>query len=217
MIHTYNEHLFVALVYKASKVSVFVLAAIATTFCLFVLMSKLIANNESHQVNQGETVIVSIGSAREDSDTKKIVKPLPKPPQIKPIPKPTVQPKNSTNAKNDISSDPWTFEMEDIGSNDLLLGAPKNLNALPMVRVPPNYPTKAALEVIEGWVNLAFSIDPLGKVFDVNVVDAEPKRIFDREAKKALKKWKYKPRIVEGKAVTQTNPFVMLEFKMNES
>lgn len=217
MINTSNEHMFSALAVKASKVSLFILSAVAATFCLFVVMSKLIANNTSHQVAKEPPVGVTLTSVRDDSKTKPIVKPMPKPPQIKPMPKPTVQPKVSTDQNVDIATDPWTFEMGDTGSQQLTIGGPKNLAALPMVRVPPNYPQKAMAEGIEGWVNLSFSIDPVGKVIDVQVVDAEPKRIFDREARKALRKWKYKPQMVNGKAVVQTNQFVMLEFKLGNS
>ena len=55
------------------------------------------------------------------------------------------------------------------------------------------------------------------KLTDVVVLEANPKRIFDREAKRALRKWKYKPKIVEGKPQKQFNMQVQLDFKLDKS
>jgi protein TonB len=99
----------------------------------------------------------------------------------------------------------------------LITSSARNINALPIVRVPPNYPKKAAAAGIEGWVQLSFSINPIGQVVDISVVDAEPKRLFDKEARRALKKWKYKPKVVDGEAVAQTNQSVVLEFTLDHT
>jgi len=47
-------------------------------------------------------------------------------------------------------------------------------------------------------------------------VDAQPKRTFDREAVRALRRWKYKPTIEAGNAVKQSGMFVVLEFKLGQ-
>ena len=51
---------------------------------------------------------------------------------------------------------------------------------------------------------------------DIEVIEAEPKRVFDREARRALRKWKYKPKIVDGKPVKQPGMFVQLDFKLEQ-
>ena len=43
----------------------------------------------------------------------------------------------------------------------------------------------------------------------------KPKRIFDKEAKRALRKWKYKPKVVDGKPMRQPGLSVQLDFKMD--
>ncbi|NVK25662.1 MAG: energy transducer TonB [Gammaproteobacteria bacterium] len=201
---------------KAAKQTAFVVSAIMVTFGLFVLMSELIANNNSFQPEPEAPFQVSISSVREDSNTKIIKKMLPTPPAIKPMPKPVVAPELADDNVSLVANTGWQFKMDSIDANTFVSAGPKNVTAVPMVRVPPNYPRKAASEGLEGWVSMSFSIDELGKVIDVVVVDSEPKRLFDREAKKALKKWKYKPKIVDGKPVVQTNQSVMLEFKLSE-
>jgi len=84
-----------------------------------------------------------------------------------------------------------------------------------VVRIEPRYPRKAALAGVEGWVKLSFTINEYGGVADVNVIEAYPKDIFNKAAMRALVKWKYKPKIVNGIALKQTNLTVQIDFKMN--
>jgi protein TonB len=106
----------------------------------------------------------------------------------------------------------------DVGGANAGLSGPGALvrdgDATPIVRIEPKFPTKAARDGIEGWVQLRFDIDELGGVDNVEVIDAQPKRVFDREARKALQKWKYKPKVVDGKAERQTGLTVQLDFKL---
>ncbi|MFK8053223.1 MAG: energy transducer TonB [Woeseiaceae bacterium] len=76
-------------------------------------------------------------------------------------------------------------------------------DVIPIVRIQPQYPREAALEGIEGWVRLEFTIEPDGTVSDVSVLESQPRRIFDRAARQALYKWKFKPRVVDGTAVAR--------------
>ncbi len=70
-------------------------------------------------------------------------------------------------------------------------------------RVPPNYPPEAARKREEGWVEVAFTVDADGKVKDVSVVNANPARIFNEAAIRAVQNWTFQPRLENGKAVEQ--------------
>ena len=63
----------------------------------------------------------------------------------------------------------------------------------PIMRIEPLYPIKAAEQGISGSVVLKYDISPAGKTQNVSVVNAKPERVFDKEAKKALMQWQYKP------------------------
>jgi protein TonB len=70
--------------------------------------------------------------------------------------------------------------------------------AVPLVRVSPQYPQSAASRGIEGWVIVKFNVDEYGSVVDPEIIEAEPKGVFNRSALKAIKKFKYKPKVVDG-------------------
>ncbi|MEZ9547650.1 energy transducer TonB, partial [Vibrio crassostreae] len=61
---------------------------------------------------------------------------------------------------------------------------------------------------------MSFTIDETGRPMDIQVTDANPRRMFEREAMRALKKWKYQPKVVDGKAIAQVGQTVKLEFKL---
>ncbi|MBL4573360.1 MAG: M56 family metallopeptidase [Gammaproteobacteria bacterium] len=74
---------------------------------------------------------------------------------------------------------------------------------LPTVAEPPQYPTRAANEGIEGWTLLSFTVTADGLVEEnsVEVLDAEPVEIFDRASIRAAQKFEFQPRIRNGRAV----------------
>jgi protein TonB len=84
---------------------------------------------------------------------------------------------------------------------------------VPLVRVPPKYPARAANRNIEGWVKVEFTIQTDGSVDDAVVVGSEPENIFDDAALTAIGKWKFKEKIVNGVAVPQ-RAVQRLQFKL---
>ncbi len=75
---------------------------------------------------------------------------------------------------------------------------------VPLVRIAPVYPSRAVRLGIEGWVKMEVRINAKGGVISAKVLDAMPSRIFNRAAIKAVKRWRFRPKIVNGKAVSRT-------------
>lgn len=71
---------------------------------------------------------------------------------------------------------------------------------LPIMTVAPEYPNRPQARGIEGWVVLEFIVDQLGRVQEARVVEGQPAGVFDRSALRAVKRYKYKPRVVNGHA-----------------
>ncbi|WP_226661454.1 energy transducer TonB [Microbulbifer aggregans] len=64
----------------------------------------------------------------------------------------------------------------------------------PIVKIAPRYPTNALKSGIEGYVVLEFTVNAQGSVETPRVIEAVPANIFDEAAKKAVSKYKYKPK-----------------------
>jgi protein TonB len=82
------------------------------------------------------------------------------------------------------------------------LGQPSS-GLIPIVTSKPRYPLRAQSRNIEGWVVIEFTITPTGTVIDAQVKQAKPEGIFDRAALNAIVKWKFKPKIDNGRPVAQ--------------
>lgn len=86
---------------------------------------------------------------------------------------------------------------------------------VPLERIPPKYPARAASRHIEGWVKIEFTITTSGEVENAVVVEAEPPEIFDDAALKAINQWTFKEKTVDGVAVEQ-RAVQTLQFKLTQ-
>jgi protein TonB len=84
---------------------------------------------------------------------------------------------------------------------------------VPLVRVDPEYPPRALQQRIAGYVDLEFTISPTGTIKDVKVIGSNPSFVFDRAALRAVRKWRYNPKIDEGVAVSRRGVKVRLRFE----
>lgn len=201
--------------YKAPlKLAGTFLLAAAVTFSLFAVMQKLISSDQVATVEiEPYTIPVFVFDKEDKPVTEKTeIKPLPEP---KPIPEPLPQlvAANDDESINNNYQPPLVkvgFENNFQNNFNMQEG-----DTRPLIRMQPKYPIDAARNGVEGWVKLVFSIDASGQVKDVKVIDSQPKRTFDRAAKQALKKWKYKPQITDGKAVIRQGLQVVLDFKID--
>ncbi|SFC29545.1 energy transducer TonB [Pseudoalteromonas denitrificans] len=191
----------------------------AVTFGLFFFMAFLISGGDKRAEDEKEKIIVEIMTNPPESKVQQRRRvPPPPPPPPKQPPKP--QPPQPENSNPDAGALSFNMPSINVGGSAGGLNGPgafgRDGDATPIVRIEPKYPVQAARDGKEGWVQLSFTINEVGGVEDVKVINAEPKRIFDREAKRALRKWKYKPKVVDGKAMKQPGLQVQLDFKINQ-
>ncbi len=69
---------------------------------------------------------------------------------------------------------------------------------IPMVKITPEYPQTAAMRKIQGYVDVIFDVTETGATENIQIVYAEPEKIFNSAVLKAVARWKYKPKMEEG-------------------
>jgi protein TonB len=193
------------------------LLALGITFGLFYLMQYLISMGSERGANIRKGQVIEFVRLKRDSATQTRKRELPKkekPPEPPPPPELQMSQTDAPDADAMAIAAPDLSTGPDLGSGPNM-GAPSDSDSVPLVRVPPQYPIRAAERGIEGWVVLRFTITATGTVENPIVIDAKPKRIFDRAAVRALKKWKYRPRVVDGVPIERTEE-VKLSFDLDD-
>ncbi len=193
---------------------------LGVTFALFVLMAYLIkADVRPPTAEKLPTIQISMIEPDDDVNLRK--RRLPKKPEPPKNPPPPRTPKVAKAERPKVRNMNLNLGKIDVNlaGSGLYLGAPGGANmgdgdAIPMVVIQPRYPRKAAMEGIEGWVKFKFTISPDGTPVDVELIDANPRRIFERAARRAIYKWKFKPKVVDGKAMEQHNMVYTMQFQL---
>lgn len=84
-------------------------------------------------------------------------------------------------------------------------------------RKNPKYPIEAARNGQEGWVLLNYAVNQQGKVEEVVVVDSSGNQYFEKNARKAVKKWRYEPAKKNGETVYACQNLVRLDYTLESS
>jgi protein TonB len=185
------------------------------TFGLFYLMQSLIG--VEGQLDDSEKIkVVDFVRVKRSEEVKKKEREPPKKEEIDDTPPPPDfamdQNQNMDGSGLGIGAAVDTSMGLDTGGGFSMASA--DGDAVPMVRVPPQYPERALQRGIEGRVLIEFTISRSGSVKNPKVVAYEPSTIFNKAAIKAVKQWKYNPKIVNGKAVEQPGVQIAIPFRL---
>lgn len=196
--------------------------ALAVTLALFSLMAWMVDNGGRSIPKPTAALSFTMVMAEQEQDVQRRQRSIPEQPQVPQVPTQAPARSEQTAAMDVSSLNPLVDLNLSTAIEGVAVNAPQfgefsvNQQVMPLHRVEPNYPAKALQRGVEGYVTLRFNIDELGKTRDIEVVDSNPKRYFEREAMLALRNWKYQPKMVDGKAVVQTGLTVRLEFKLQK-
>jgi len=100
------------------------------------------------------------------------------------------------------------------------IGGPGGMNIaegdyLPIVRVAPVYPARALSRGLEGFVDLSFTVTSTGTVKDPIILQSTSS-LFERAATRAVLKFKYKPRVVDGIPVEVPGVKTRISFQLED-
>ena len=139
----------------------------------------------------------------------------------KPPPPPEVPPETPPQEMDSVDPNAPTITVAAPQvSAETNIGGPGGMNIaegdyLPIVRVAPVYPARALSRGLEGYVDLVFTVTTAGTVRDP-VVEFSTSSLFERAAMRAVLKFKYKPRVVDGAPVDVPGVKTRIRFQLEE-
>ncbi len=188
-------------------------AAIVTVF-LFVLMMSLISEEfkpqdkldlQAFEINPQVEDLKLLERETKITEIKKIETPPP-PPQIE-------------RQKADRPAEPIAslegavpeFEPPKIDRSQFQITV-SDRDAQPLVRIPPNMPPRAEKS---GHCKVRFNVSPDGAPFDV-VATYCTQSLFERPTIRSVQKWKYNPKIQDGRPVGRSGVESRITFQLSD-
>lgn len=139
----------------------------------------------------------------------------------KPPPPPEVPPETPPQEMDNVDPNAPSINIAPpTVSADTNIGGPGGMNIaegdyLPIVRVAPVYPARALSRGLEGYVDMSFTVTTTGTVRDP-IVLFSTSSLFERAATRAVMKFKYKPRVVDGIPVDVSGVKTRISFQIEE-
>lgn len=208
------------------RVIVSALFAFGIVVGLFLLMNFLISSDAKK--DEVDNVKVEVAFVEEDKQVQRKERRPPKkppPPKEPPPPQQQVQQKQQkvVTAIVDIKIDNIDASMDGtgiyiggLGTGQADFAGMGDGDAIPVYQPQAEYPVQAQLKGIEGYVLFTLDIGPDGSPSNISVEDESPRGVFRRNAMRAIRKWKFKPRIVNGQAIPQRNMRYRMEFELDQ-
>ena len=175
--------------------------AALVTVGLFVLMMTLIAEEFKPQEKLATAsfdinpTVEDINVIKRDTKVKQVKK------VVTPPPPPTIERQQAAKPQERIASLEGAipdFEAPKIDRKNFKI-AVSDRDAQPLVRIPPIMPPRAEKS---GHCRVKFDVSPEGAPFNVMTTFCT-QRLFERATIKSVQRWKYNPKIVDGRAVAR--------------
>ncbi|PAV26129.1 protein TonB [Tamilnaduibacter salinus] len=201
-----------------SRYALAFVVATVVTFAVFFLMQTLISSGEGVLSGDDERFVVDFVRVQQQEQVKEKERQKPEPP------KPEKEPPKPQTPQNQAQQQAVSGESLSIGP--VAMDTSLNLDAgisgggsseyLPIVKVQPNYPRRALRRGIEGYVVVEFTVTRSGTVKDPRVVEADPPELFNSAALEAAKKFKYRPKMINGEATQVAGVRNIIRFQLDK-
>lgn len=189
--------------------------ALLVTLLLLTLMIALIESNNAVNEKVKRTKLPDIFMPDVDVVEAKIIE-KPEKPEVDETPPPEVPEQDFD--KMDGDSNVGSIAAPDGVSGDIDISMGTGLSAsdgeyLPIVKVAPVYPSRAAQRGVQGDVVIEYTVTTSGSVRDPRVVSSDSS-LLNNAALKSASKYKYKPRVVDGVPVEVPGVRTIIKFRL---
>ncbi|MAF83314.1 MAG: TonB family protein [Gammaproteobacteria bacterium] len=197
-----------------ARLGISVSSGVIVTFALLWLMQFLIATGREALSDKVDFRMMDFIRVKTEELIEQKDRKPPKPPDVedKPpeMPPPDMDAMDPNAPKVNLSRVNVDINMQ-MGGTDFAVDG----EYLPIVRVEPMYPRRAQTRGIEGFCDMEFTVMKTGEV--TNAVATEcSSSVFTNASIKAVLKWKYKPRVVNGEPIDSPGVRTRLTFKFEE-
>jgi len=183
----------------------------AVTLALFYTMNLLIQLQPQALVEPRDRLQLSMVRVPKDENPPETYQPPPDREFIKPPLPPRTEMQNNSDSVTGFSR-PKTAQAPKprmTGTALIIQDGP----LIPLVRVSPTYPTIARQAGLEGWVLVQFDVLASGNVSNIRIVESSD-RIFEKSARKAASRFRFKPRVNDGVALETTGVQNIFRYRM---
>jgi periplasmic protein TonB len=177
--------------------------ALLVTAGLFILMTSILHHDDYQADDQSKILFADFLMPKRKIETMRQIE-KPDKPEFKAEPQLQLPEVALLNNQPSVSKIP-SFKLPRMEANvKINMSLPQSSgdsDYMPVLKVAPLYPPRAEKRRQEGYVLVEFTVTRSGEVRDVKVIESKPRYVFDRAAIEAARKFKYKPRKVDGEPV----------------
>ena len=186
--------------------------AAVVTVGLFIIMQNLVGLDDDISLDEdGEDLNISITRQIQETDFNQ-VREFERPDINTPPPPPP----NVTETPTDIADVGAPTSIPNFDVQATGTGFNPDRDAQPLVRIEPQYPDRCQGRAdTQETVLVEFDVTPDGSVVNPRVVDST-NSCFNRTALRAVERWKYQPKVVDGEAVGRTGVVTQFSFALGE-
>jgi len=182
------------------------------TVGLFMLMQILIESNQDLRPEEIDSVAIDITRAQRDEDSE--VDRRTERPDVEDQPPPP-PPMDTRTERPDLGGLQVGIPDIDLNLNTGGIG-PIDGEIQPLVRVPPEYPLRAAERGIEGEVCVEFTVTPEGTVQNPQVYYTDS-NLLNSASVRAIARFRYQPKIENGEPVPRPGVRFCFEYNLEEA
>jgi len=197
-----------------ARLGISLTSGVVITFALLWLMQFLIATGREALSEKVDFRMMDFIRVKHDEQVERKDRKPPKPPEVedKPpeMPPPQMDSVDPNAPKVNLSRVGVNIDMQ-MGGTDFAVDG----EYLPIVRVEPLYPRRAQSRGIEGHCDMEFTVMKTGEVTNAVAVECTSS-VFTNSSIKAVLKWKYKPRVVNGEPIDSPGVRTRLTYKFED-
>ena len=185
--------------------------AVVVTSAIFLILATVISTRDDVQLSEDRSVQINVTRQLQDTQTqaaRDFQRPVLDQP---PPPPPTV-----TNQDFRPEMSVQVGALPDMSGVDVDIGTGFNpdRDAQPLVRIPPQYPQRCMSRADDREsVGVEFDVTPEGTVVNTRVLDST-NSCFNRAAMRAVERWRYNPKIVDGVAEPRVGVRTVIDFEL---